>query len=1385
MIRNLLSRTSGRSSAEFSVSALLSGTAKRIAAIRPAVCQVLLLTLGWVLCGAAAQAQTASFAGAQTTLFSSLSSPSGIAVDASGNVYIAVTGSDQVLKETYSAGTYTQSTIGTGLSAPQGVAVDASGNVYIADTGNFRVLKETFSSGSYTQSTVVTGVSTNGFVAVAADASGNVYIADYIANQVLKETFSAGSYTQSTVGAGLSAPRGVAVDASGNVYIANSTNGNVLKVPASDPACSTAGDCTTISSGLVSPTSAAVDSSGNVYIIDDTSNGVVKETFSSGSYAQSTIVSGLSSAQGVAVDSRGNVYSADTTNGRVLEKQIAGVNLGASAVGTPSSSQVLTFSFTNATAANIGAPVALTGGAAGKDFAVAGGTCNATTSYSAGGTSSCTVNVTVNPAFPGQRMGAVELTTTSGAVIATAAVYGTGTAPQVAFLPGVQNSLLSGFTAPSGAATDQAGNIYVADSTAGKVFKYTAAGVLSATVASGLTKPVGVAVDGAGNIFVADNSAGNLYKYALSGSTYTKSTVASGLSEPQFVAVDATGSLYVSTSGDHAVHVYMPGSGGYTLVNDVANGSTVTNFAPNGVALDAAGNVYVADSGNSEVSIFTPSGSGYTRSEVAGSLSSPNGVAVDAAGNVYVALSGGTDVLEFTPGGGTYTQSTVGNGLGSPAGVAVDAGGNVYVASGSGTLAKTIQKVNVSDAPTIIFASTAVSAVSTSQTVTVTNIGNASLIIESNPTVAANFALDSSNSCGVASSPISTGASCALALAFKPTEFGAPLTGTAILTDNSLNANTSPFATHVFDLSGIAQSSTSTAVTSSVNPSTVNASVSFTATVTNTTSGATSAPTGTVQFVVDGANSGSPVSLTVGSGTTSTASIPIASLTISGSPHTIAANYLNSDGAFDISSGSLAGGQTVTAAPATLAFTTVPPGAVAINTVATFKVTLTASPATPIIPAGTVVFSQGSTTLSCTAPPTLTPASPFTATCMTKNLTGPSPATVTASYTDANGNFTVATPATTSVTLTPINTALTLSLGTTTPTVDTPVTLRAVVTPGGTPNPPTGTVNFTANGINIPGCSGTSVPVLPAGNSFVATCSTSSLTAPSVSIGATYSGDNNFNGSTAGTPLNFTVNKLTPAYTLSAAPQAPNASITVNVPVVFTVGFTTPASAAPTQPTGAIAVMQGATPLCTVVLPAKTCTYSAGFASATSFNVTSSYNGDNQFNPVATGGSARVTVGATGTSTSVSGPSTASVNTATTFTATITSNVVGAAVPQGSVAFKVTNSGGTTTSPCASATLTAGTATCSYAFPASGNYTVNATYNPSPANFTTSSSANAQAVTVSASAVSVTVALDSASVNPSVINQPVKFDSTLVFPTGTAKPNGLGDTIVYYDGANQ
>jgi sugar lactone lactonase YvrE len=306
-----------------------------------------------------------------------LSQPQRVAVDGSGNVYIADSNNNQVLKETLSAGVYIQSVVANsannGLSLPVGIAVDGSGNVYIADNHNYRVLKETLSAGSYTQSVVANGAN-NGLDYpndVAVDGSGNVYIADTGNNRVLKETLSAGSYTQSVVADsstnGLNSPDGVAVDGNGSVYIVDFDE-QVLKETLS--AGSYTQSVISNSSGISSYCSlgVAVDGSGNLYIADCNTNQVLKETLSAGNYNQSVVANGatngLTGPTGVAVDSSGNVYIADTTNSRVLKEDFADppqLTFAPTAVGSTSTDSPQTVTVENIGNAPLTFPVPSTG----------------------------------------------------------------------------------------------------------------------------------------------------------------------------------------------------------------------------------------------------------------------------------------------------------------------------------------------------------------------------------------------------------------------------------------------------------------------------------------------------------------------------------------------------------------------------------------------------------------------------------------------------------------------------------------------------------------------------------------------------------------------------------------------------------------------------------------------------------------------------------------------------------------------------------------------------------------------------------------------------------------------------------------------------------------
>ncbi len=258
--------------------------------------------------------------GTESTIASiGLNSPNGPAVDASGNLYFADYSNNRVVKETLTAGVYTQSTIGSGFNMPGGVAVDGAGNLYVSDTANDRVLVETLSGVTYTQSVLpTTGLSYP--YGVAVDGNGNVYITDTTNNRILKETLLGGKYYQSSIGTGLLYPYGVAVDGSGNVYIADTLNNRVVKETLSAGVYTQSG----VGGGFSLPYGIAVDGNGAIFIADTFNQRIAKETPTGISYYQTTAAgSTLVHPYGVAVDGSGNVYVADTGNNRLLKEDLA------------------------------------------------------------------------------------------------------------------------------------------------------------------------------------------------------------------------------------------------------------------------------------------------------------------------------------------------------------------------------------------------------------------------------------------------------------------------------------------------------------------------------------------------------------------------------------------------------------------------------------------------------------------------------------------------------------------------------------------------------------------------------------------------------------------------------------------------------------------------------------------------------------------------------------------------------------------------------------------------------------------------------------------------------------------------------------------------------
>jgi hypothetical protein len=752
-----------------------------------------------------AEGQTAHFSWAVTTVGSGFGFPQGVAVDVSGNVFVADT-SNNAVKEILAAGGYTTvNTLGSGFSTPLGVAVDGSGNVFVADTSN-NAVKEILAAGGYT--TVNTLGS--GFITpqgVAIDASGNVFVAD-TGNNAVKEILAAGGYTTvNTLGAGFIAPQGVAIDAGGDVFVADTGNNAMKEILA-------AGGYTTINtlgSGFSQPAGVALDASGDVFVAD-AGNNTVKEILAAGGYLTvNTLGNGFNQPAGVAVDASGNIFVADAGNNAVKEMMTSGVNFRAAAINTLTP-LTLSLTFTFDTAGVISAPAVLTQGATGLDFADAGtGTC-AGGPYTSGDT--CTLNVTFTPKFSGVRYGAATLSNGSGAVIATAYVYGTGSGPQVTFSPGTQTTLGGGFSQPQGVAVDGNGNVFVADTT---VVKEIPAGCVSTgcvvTLAGSFsfTNLPGIAVEGSGNVFVADYGANKVYEILAAGGYTTVNTLGAGFSfnTPTGVAVDGNGNVFVADDGNNAVEEILA-AGGYITVNTLGGGFS----APQGVAVDGLGNIYVADTGNNAVKEIAPGcGSAGCVVALGGGFNLPAGVMVDGNGKIYIADTGNNAVKQMSPGcGSAGCVVTLGNGFRSPQNVSVDGSGNVYVADTGNTA---VVKLDFADAPTLSFASTAVGSASSDSPVTVTliNSGNATLNFPVpssglNPSIAAGFTIGGSSTCPQITSTSSAGtlapgAFCTNVISFTPTAVGS-ISGSLVTTDDHLNAAAPGYAVQSIALSGSA-----------------------------------------------------------------------------------------------------------------------------------------------------------------------------------------------------------------------------------------------------------------------------------------------------------------------------------------------------------------------------------------------------------------------------------------------------------------------------------------------------------------------------------------------------------------------------------------------------
>jgi YD repeat-containing protein len=307
-----------------------------------------------------------------------LHSPGSAVVDALGNIYIADKDNFRIRKVdmngiiTTVAGNGEWGYSGDGgpateakLYYPMDVAVDPSGNIYIADIYNCRIRKVD-TSGIIT---TIAGNGTGGYSGdgghatdaqlrspsgVAIDSSGNIYIADK-ANSRIRKVDTSGIITTiagnkpfgysgdggPAIEAQLNNPNDLAVDPSGNIYIADTLNYRIRKVDTSGIITTIAGDGTSAYSGdggsatdakLDFPNSVAIGPSGNIYIADKDAyrirkvdiNGIITTIAGNGEWGSSgggeyAIDAKLGSIMRVAIDPSGNIYLPDSYYNRIYK----------------------------------------------------------------------------------------------------------------------------------------------------------------------------------------------------------------------------------------------------------------------------------------------------------------------------------------------------------------------------------------------------------------------------------------------------------------------------------------------------------------------------------------------------------------------------------------------------------------------------------------------------------------------------------------------------------------------------------------------------------------------------------------------------------------------------------------------------------------------------------------------------------------------------------------------------------------------------------------------------------------------------------------------------------------------------------------------------------
>jgi sugar lactone lactonase YvrE len=500
------------------------------------------------------------------------------------------------------------------------------------------------------------------------------------------EISAAGSGRTSPENTAFNGPQGLAVDAQNNVYVVEYSTKVIRKITVGAvPTLSTyagigtsgtiticGGATNSLGDGCPGPNAAfgtiehmSIDGNGVIYVADSTNNRIRVIQPNPSNLAVGGTVSTLI-GNGTAADSPDGTYAAEATIGTPYDSQIlpngdlllidrvsslVRILHNPGAFLSTSLGSTTTEPFNVLTQAGTGT-VTLPGA---TDFnSTTAPTCAAAVGLTG---SVCSFNASFKPTLAGFRTNQMQFTDANGTAVV--GVSGVGVAPVASLLPGLTSTVagtgISGatgdgaaaamatFTTPAAMTTDSQGNVYVADSAANEVRKFTPGGTITriagtgaagssgdggAATAATLTSPGGVAVDPAGNVYIADTgnnkirmvSAANGIINTIAGTgtagyTGDQSTpITATLTAPTQLAWSPLGILYVADTGNSAVRAIAlseslittaAGSANPGFDGDGGPGQSAQLLNPSGVAVDANNDVYIADTGNNRVRQLT------------------------------------------------------------------------------------------------------------------------------------------------------------------------------------------------------------------------------------------------------------------------------------------------------------------------------------------------------------------------------------------------------------------------------------------------------------------------------------------------------------------------------------------------------------------------------------------------------------------------------------------------------------------------------------------------------------------------------------------------------------------------------------------------------------